>query len=84
MWSASAQASRISIRRNISRTLRQGARGGFHQVHTRRGIPELRQASRIKFKRDNGLSYKPSQIVVSCGGKHSCYNVYPGNLPGRR
>src|SRR5207245_10715441 len=22
-----------------------------------------------------GLTYKPSQIIVSCGGKHSCYNL---------
>ena len=29
----------------------------------------------FEFKRENGLGYKPSQIVVSCGGKHSCYNV---------
>src|SRR5438046_5264075 len=39
------------------------------------GIPELRQAIDDKFKRDNGLSYKASQIIVSSGGKHSCYNV---------
>jgi len=36
---------------------------------------ELRQAIADKFKRDNGLSYKVSQIIVSCGGKHSCYNA---------
>ena len=36
---------------------------------------ELRQAIADKFKRDNGLAYKPSQVIVSCGGKHSCYNV---------
>jgi len=35
----------------------------------------LRQAIADKFKRENGLTYKPSQIIVSCGGKHSCYNV---------
>jgi aspartate aminotransferase len=35
----------------------------------------LRQAIAEKFKRQNGHSYKPSQIIVSCGGKHSCYNV---------
>ena len=35
----------------------------------------MRQAIADKFKRENGLSYKPSQIIVSCGGKHSCYNV---------
>src|SRR5438046_10180695 len=28
-----------------------------------------------KFKLDNGLYYKPCRIIVSSGGKHSCYNV---------
>ena len=39
------------------------------------GIVELRQAIADKFKRDNGLTYKASQIIVSCGGKHSCFNT---------
>jgi aspartate aminotransferase len=49
--------------------------GGFTKYTPASGIPELRQAIADKFKRENGLSYKPSQIIVSCGGKHSCYNV---------
>ena len=48
---------------------------GFTKYTPAAGIPELRQAIADKFKRDNGLTYKPSQIIVSCGGKHSCYNV---------
>jgi aspartate aminotransferase len=48
---------------------------GFTKYTPSSGIPELRQAIADKFKRDSGLSYKPSQIIVSCGGKHSCYNV---------
>lgn len=48
---------------------------GFTKYTPAAGIPELRQAIADKHKRENGLSYKPSQIVVSCGGKHSCYNV---------
>src|SRR5437764_9953531 len=48
---------------------------GFTKYTPASGIPELRQAIADKFKRANGLSYKPSQIIVSCGGKHSCYNV---------
>src|SRR5690349_23040672 len=48
---------------------------GFTKYNPSSGIPELRQAIADKFKRDNGLTYKPSQIIVSCGGKHSCYNV---------
>jgi aspartate aminotransferase len=49
---------------------------GFTKYTAASGIPELRQAVADKFKRDNGLSYKPSQCIVSCGGKHSCYNVF--------
>src|ERR1044072_1085526 len=48
---------------------------GFTKYQAAAGIPELRQAIAEKHKRENGLSYKPGQIVVSCGGKHSCYNV---------
>src|ERR1041385_1656870 len=48
---------------------------GFTKYTPSSGIPELRQAIADKFKRENGLSYQASQIIVSCGGKHSCYNV---------
>ncbi len=48
---------------------------GFTKYTAAAGIPELRQAVADKFKRENGLSYKPSQIIISCGGKHSCYNI---------
>src|SRR5688572_226445 len=48
---------------------------GYTKYTPSSGIPELRQAIADKFERENGLTYKPSQIVVSCGGKHSCYNV---------
>src|SRR5256714_6001411 len=48
---------------------------GFTKYTPSSGIPELRQAIADKFKRDNGLTYKPSQVIVSSGGKHSCYNV---------
>ncbi len=39
------------------------------------GIPELREAIARKLKRDNGLSYGPSQIVVSTGAKQSLANL---------
>src|SRR6266571_1008108 len=48
---------------------------GFTKYTPASGIPELREAIADKFKRENGLTYKPSQVIVSCGGKHSCYNV---------
>src|SRR5580658_8838710 len=48
---------------------------GFTKYTPSSGIPELREAIAAKFKNENGLTYKPSQVIVSCGGKHSCYNV---------
>ena len=39
------------------------------------GYLELKEAICRKFKRDNNLDYKPSQIVVSTGAKQSLYNV---------
>src|SRR3974390_1225381 len=48
---------------------------GFTTYTPASGIPELRQAIADKHKKENGLDCKASQIIVSCGGKHSCYNV---------
>ncbi|MBM3848570.1 MAG: pyridoxal phosphate-dependent aminotransferase [Verrucomicrobia bacterium] len=48
---------------------------GFTKYTPSSGIPELRQAIADKFQRENSLTYKPSQVIVSNGGKHSCYNV---------
>ena len=48
---------------------------GFTKYTPSSGIPELREAIAAKFKNENGLSYKPSQVIVSNGGKHSCYNT---------
>ena len=39
------------------------------------GIPSLKQAIIAKFKRDNGLDYTAKQILVSCGGKQSFFNL---------
>ncbi|WP_257284691.1 pyridoxal phosphate-dependent aminotransferase [Endozoicomonas sp. SESOKO1] len=39
------------------------------------GTTELKQAVIDKFKRDNGLDYGQSQILVSCGGKQSFFNL---------
>src|SRR5690625_4240023 len=40
------------------------------------GYPQLKEAIIRKFKRDNKLDYKPSQVVVSTGAKQSIYNVF--------
>lgn len=39
------------------------------------GTPELRAAIAEKLRVENGVEYKPSQIIVNCGAKHSCYNA---------
>ncbi|MEY2905942.1 MAG: hypothetical protein RLZZ408_413 [Verrucomicrobiota bacterium] len=48
---------------------------GFTKYTPSSGTPELRAAISEKFKRDNGLEYKPSEIIVSNGAKQSCYNA---------
>jgi aspartate aminotransferase len=39
------------------------------------GIPELRAAICHKLKRDLGLAYTPEEVTVSCGAKHTLYNI---------
>ena len=47
------------------------------------GMPELKQAVADKFRRENSLVYEPDEILVSCGAKHSIYNVMQALLnPG--
>jgi aspartate aminotransferase len=49
--------------------------GGFTKYTPSSGAEELRTLICEKFKRDNGLDYKPGQIVVGCGAKHSIFNA---------
>ncbi len=39
------------------------------------GLPALRSAISNKLKTENGLDYAPEQVVVSCGAKHSLFNI---------
>src|SRR5712671_951512 len=48
---------------------------GFTKYTPSAGLPELRQAIAEKLEADNQITYRPSQIVVSSGAKHSCYNA---------
>lgn len=48
---------------------------GFTKYTPSTGTVELRKAISAKFQKDNGLDYQPSQIVASCGAKHSIFNV---------
>jgi aspartate aminotransferase len=47
------------------------------------GIPELKKAICAKFKRENGLDYKPSQVTVGTGGKQVLFNALMATInPG--
>ena len=47
------------------------------------GIPELKQAIIAKFQRENGLTYKPNQVIVGTGGKQVLYNALMATInPG--
>jgi aspartate aminotransferase len=48
---------------------------GFTKYTPSGGLPELRQAIAEKLEADNQLKYRPSQVIVSSGAKHSCYNA---------
>ncbi len=50
-------------------------KGGFTKYTAVDGTPELKQAIIAKFQRENGFLYTPDQILVSCGGKQSFYNL---------
>jgi aspartate aminotransferase len=49
--------------------------GGFTKYTDVAGTPELKKAVISKFKRENRLDYTAQQILVSCGCKHSLYNM---------
>ena len=48
---------------------------GFTKYTAVGGTPSLKQAVIAKFRRENGLDYSAKQVLVSCGGKQSFYNL---------
>src|SRR5690242_5458377 len=69
-----------NIKEAAIRAIREGRASKYTQVD---GLPELKEAAARKFKRENGLDYKPSQITVSAGGKQVLYNAFVATLnPG--
>jgi len=53
----------------------EAIKGGKTKYTAVDGTPELKQAVVDKFHRDNGIRYAPEQILVSCGGKQSFFNM---------
>lgn len=60
---------------NIKQAAIKAIEAGFTKYTPVGGTDELKDAIINKLKRDNSLDYKRSQIVVSCGAKHSLYNL---------
>jgi aspartate aminotransferase len=60
---------------NIKKSAKKAIDEGFTKYTPVGGIDELKDAIIKKFQRDNKLTYKRSEILVSCGGKHSFYNL---------
>ena len=67
--------------------IREAAKAAIDKGDTRYtnvdGTPALKAAIAAKFKRENGLDYRPSQIIVGTGGKQVLYNAFMATLdPG--
>ena len=58
----------------------QAIQDGFTKYTAVDGTPGLKKAIINKFARDNQLSYAPDQIIVSCGAKHSLFNIFEALL----
>ncbi|HEY5411044.1 MAG TPA: pyridoxal phosphate-dependent aminotransferase [Caulobacteraceae bacterium] len=65
---------------NVKEAAIKAIRGGKTKYTNTDGIPELKEAICAKFARENGLSYKPSQVNVSPGGKAVLYNAFVSSL----
>jgi len=69
--------------RHIKDAAIQAINSGFTKYTAIDGTPSLKQAVIRKFRRDNNLEYTPKQIIVSCGGKHSFFNIVQATIdPG--
>lgn len=60
---------------SIKQAARQALADGLTKYTPSTGTLQLREAISKKFKEDNNLDYKPAQIAVGCGAKHSLFSV---------
>jgi len=69
-----------NIKEAAIRAIRDGRAAKYTAVE---GIAELKAAVARKFKRENNLDYKPSQIIIGTGGKQVLFNAFLATLnPG--
>lgn len=59
----------------ITRAAIEALEDGFTKYTPTSGVKELKEAVAEKLARENGLTYLPDQVVVSCGAKHALYNA---------
>ena len=60
----------------IKDAAKEGLDKGLTKYTAASGTPELKKAIAEKLRRQNGLDYQPSQVVISCGGKHALYGAF--------
>ncbi|GLQ30958.1 pyridoxal phosphate-dependent aminotransferase [Litoribrevibacter albus] len=60
---------------HIKQAAIEALNNGFTKYTAVDGTPSLKKAIINKFKQDNGLDYEANQILVSCGGKQSFFNL---------
>ena len=61
---------------HIKRAAIDAINGGFTKYTPASGMEQLKDAVIEKFKRDNGLEFKRDEVIISCGGKHSLFNLF--------
>ncbi|HTZ17881.1 MAG TPA: pyridoxal phosphate-dependent aminotransferase [Dissulfurispiraceae bacterium] len=67
---------------NIKESAIKAIRDGFTKYTPVGGIDPLKDAIIDKLRRDNGLGYSREEVIVSCGAKHSLYNIAQALLGG--
>ncbi len=60
---------------NIKEAAIKAIKAGFTKYTPAGGTEELKKAICRKLKNDNSLDYEPAEILISCGAKHSLYNI---------
>jgi len=65
---------------HIKKAAIEAINGGFTKYTPAAGMEQLKDAVIEKFKRDNGLEYKRDEVIISCGGKHSLFNLFQALL----
>ena len=60
----------------IKDAAKEGLDKGLTKYTAASGAPELKKAIAEKLRRQNGLDYQPSQVIISCGGKHALYAAF--------